>query len=100
MLTTTEADEYSGISNPVPFIGAIYHIVDKPFHYNTGKIECIDAIRASMSSIEFRGHLKATVEKYIWRYNYKGKPLQDLEKAQWYLNKLIEEVKNDKESIA
>ena len=28
--------------------------------------------------------------KYMWRYEYKGKPLEDLEKAQWYLNLLID----------
>ena len=27
--------------------------------------------------------------KYIWRYNYKN-GTEDLKKAQWYLNKLIE----------
>ncbi len=28
----------------------------------------------------------------MWRYNYKGKPKQDLEKAKWYLERLIGEV--------
>jgi hypothetical protein len=27
--------------------------------------------------------------KYLWRYQYKGKPLEDLQKAKWYLEKLI-----------
>ena len=27
--------------------------------------------------------------KYVWRYNYKG-GLEDLQKAEWYLKKLIE----------
>jgi len=31
--------------------------------------------------------------KYLWRYERKGKGKEDLKKAQWYLNKLIEEVK-------
>jgi hypothetical protein len=66
--------------------------VNKPDHYNTGAVECIDAIKASMSAEEFKGYLKGNTIKYLWRYNYKGKPKQDLQKAQWYLNKLIEEV--------
>lgn len=66
--------------------------VNKPEHYNTGAVECIDAIKASMSAEEFKGYLKGNTIKYLWRYNYKGKPKQDLQKAQWYLNKLIEEV--------
>lgn len=64
--------------------------VNHPDHYTSGGIECIDAIRASMSPDEFRGLLKGNVIKYVWRYRLKGKPVQDLEKAAWYLNKLIE----------
>ena len=70
-------------------------VVNKPKHYNQYGIECIDSIRASMSQEAFRGYLKGNVEKYLWRYNYKSKPVEDLQKAQWYLNKLIEEVSND-----
>ena len=66
--------------------------VAHPAHYNTGEIECIEAIKASMSSEEFWGYLKGNTLKYLWRYNYKGKPKQDLEKAQWYLNRLIEQM--------
>ena len=36
-------------------------------------------------------HLQGTVLKYIWRYRYKGKPQEDLKKARWYLDRLIEE---------
>jgi len=62
--------------------------VNNPAHYNNGKVECIEAIEASMSPEEFKGYLKGNALKYLWRYRYKGKPVQDLEKAQWYLEKL------------
>ena len=65
-------------------------VVNQPSHYNSGGIECIDAIQESMTSIAFKGYLKGNVQKYLWRYEMKGKPLQDLRKAQWYLNKLID----------
>ena len=65
-----------------------YDEVQKPRHYNSGKVECIEAIEASMSPEEFKGYLKGNTLKYLWRYSYKGKPVQDLEKAQWYLEKL------------
>ena len=65
-----------------------YNPVTKPYHYTQGGIECIDAIKASMSDEEFKGFLKGNVMKYIWRYENKDK-LQDLNKAMWYLNKLI-----------
>jgi hypothetical protein len=48
-----------------------------------------------MSKEEFRGYLKGNALKYQWRYGYKSKPEEDLLKAKWYLNKLINEVKTD-----
>jgi Protein of unknwon function (DUF3310) len=70
-------------------------VVNKPKHYNAGSIECIEAIKASMSPIEFRGYLKGNILKYLWRYNYKGKPIEDVDKAGWYLTRLQQEIKND-----
>ena len=61
--------------------------VNHPPHYQ-GAIECIDAIEASMSAEAFKGSLKANVIKYIWRYETKG-GVESLQKAQWYLNRLI-----------
>jgi hypothetical protein len=63
--------------------------VEKPAHYNQSGIECIQAIEASMSKDQFCGYLKGNIQKYIWRYEDKNK-IEDLKKAQWYLNKLIE----------
>ena len=63
-------------------------VVNNPDHYNTGNIECIDAIEESMSSVAFKGYLKGNCLKYLWRYDYKGKQVEDLQKAGWYLNKL------------
>lgn len=61
--------------------------VDHPTHY-AGAIECIDAIKASMTEEEYTGFLKGNVIKYMWRYRQKGTPLQDLKKAGWYLDEL------------
>jgi hypothetical protein len=61
--------------------------VNHPPHYQ-GSIECIDAIEASMSAEAFKGSLKANVIKYVWRYEAKG-GVESLQKAQWYLNRLI-----------
>jgi len=63
-------------------------MVGAPKHYNTGNIECIDAIEESMSSHAFKGYLKGNCMKYLWRYDYKGKQVEDLQKAGWYLQKL------------
>lgn len=63
-----------------------------PEHYKNGSIECIDAIQSAMSEKAFFGYLKGNVLKYMWRYEKKnGK--EDLEKARWYLNKLLDTIK-------
>ena len=62
--------------------------VSHPSHYTGGGIECIDAIKASMSKLEYEGFLKGNLIKYTWRYRDKG-GLQDLHKANWYLDRLI-----------
>ena len=64
--------------------------VENPDHYNAGAIEAIEAIKASMPTEQFFGYLKGNVMKYLWRYDYKEKPIEDLRKADWYLNRLID----------
>ena len=70
--------------------------VNAPAHYNQGRIQCIDAIEASMSAEEFQGYCKGNLLKYTWRYRNKG-GVQDLCKANWYLARLIKthETSND-----
>jgi hypothetical protein len=70
-------------------------VINRPIHYNTGNIECIEAIEESMSSAGFKGYLKGNCMKYLWRYDYKGKRGEDLRKAQWYLNKLTEKIEEE-----
>lgn len=68
-------------------------MVNHPSHYKTeGEIECIDTIRASMTSEAYRGFLKGNVQKYVFRYEKKVSPAEDLKKARWYLDRLIAEV--------
>lgn len=62
--------------------------VNAPPHYQQGTIEAIDAIRSQLTPDEFRGYLKGTIAKYIWRERHKG-GTQDLEKAAWYLERLV-----------
>lgn len=63
--------------------------VHKPEHYNYSGIECIDAIKASLGPEGFAAYCKGNVEKYVWRYKYKG-GIQDLYKATEYLKWLVE----------
>lgn len=63
--------------------------VDSPAHYNTGAVECIEAIGSTLSGEEFQGYCRGNAMKYLWRCMYKGKTKQDLEKCRWYLDKLL-----------
>ena len=64
-------------------------MVNHPPHYNQRGIECIDAIEAATDK-GFQYYLQGNIIKYLWRYRYKGKPVEDLKKAKWYLDRLIE----------
>lgn len=66
--------------------------VERPSHYVAGEIECIDAIQAATTQEEFEGFLRGNVLKYLWRCNLKSNKTEDLNKARWYLNRLIEEI--------
>ena len=78
------------IADTAENLNAEEDVVNNPSHYNKGGIECIDAIQQSMTEGAFKGYLKGNVQKYMWRYECKAKPAEDLKKARWYLNKLIE----------
>jgi hypothetical protein len=62
-----------------------------PNHYKQGKIEAIDAIQSSMTPEQFKGYLKGNIFKYCWRFEDKG-GIEDLKKAQWYINRLIDTI--------
>lgn len=63
-------------------------MVNHPPHYTQGDVECIDAIEASMTPEEFAGYLKGTALKYLWRFEKKWDPCQDVEKAMFYTSRL------------
>jgi hypothetical protein len=58
--------------------------VNSPSHYVTGGIETIDYIEAKSLNYNL-----GNVVKYVSRSDYKGKKLEDLKKAQWYLSREI-----------
>lgn len=60
--------------------------INHPAHYaGLNGIECIDAMRATLTPDEFRGYCKGAAFKYIWRERQKGGN-ESLAKAVWYLN--------------
>jgi DNA-binding CsgD family transcriptional regulator len=67
--------------------------VNHPAHYKVGGIETIDFIEAKKL-----GYNLGNVVKYITRSDHKGNRLQDLRKAQWYLEREIWNVENNKKT--
>jgi hypothetical protein len=59
--------------------------VNSPAHYTAGGIETIDYIEAKEL-----GYNLGNVVKYVSRADKKGKRLEDLRKAKWYLVREIE----------
>ena len=59
--------------------------IHRPAHYTQSAVEPIDAIEAWGL-----GYHLGNVVKYIARHQHKGQPLEDLQKAAWYLGRGIE----------
>lgn len=69
--------------------------INHPAHYTQGGIECIDAIEAAVTGLQgIEAVCTGNAIKYLWRWKQKN-GAEDLRKAIWYINKLIEE-KEDK----
>lgn len=72
--------------------------INHPNHYNINKdgekaIETFSYIRSWKMD-----YPESNIIKYVTRHPYKGKSLQDLKKARWYLDQLIKEVENENSS--
>ena len=72
--------EYEGLKKL-----AAREAINHPPHYNNGNIEVIDAIEDW--GLDFN---TGNVVKYIARHQHKTDPLEDLKKARWYLDRIIE----------
>lgn len=90
-----DAAEADGEADLNECIGQDFDVINHPSHYTKGRIECIDAIdSATVGKTGIEAVAVANVIKYLWRYEEKG-GLESVRKAQWYLNRLIEELSTD-----
>jgi hypothetical protein len=81
-MTAAEVEEIvADVSQAIAQHDAVNH----PAHYTAGGIETIDFIEA-----KGLGYHLGNVVKYITRADHKGDRLENLKKAQWYLNREIE----------
>lgn len=74
--------------------------VNRPAHYTSGGIECIDAMQAAFGVEVVKGFCLCNAFKYLWRHRNKN-GVEDLKKClkkcRWYLNRLIAEMEADKD---
>ena len=63
--------------------------INHPEHYTDGKYECIDVMKEVLGFETVEDFCICNAFKYIWRHKKKNE-LEDLKKANWYLNKIIE----------
>ena len=70
--------------------------VNHPPHYTSGGIETIDYLRAKLGPLPFLGYCIGNVLKYVSRYQFKN-GLEDLKKAQVYLQWAIETMEDKTE---
>lgn len=66
--------------------------VNNPSHYTAGGIETLDYIKAKVS--DYPSYAVGNILKYVSRYEHKN-GIEDLKKAQFYLNDLIEWMESD-----
>jgi len=77
-------------------VKAVKDNVNHPSHYTQGAIECIDAIKeATKGLFGIEAVCTANIIKYVWRWKFKN-GVEDLRKADWYLQRLIKEATSNK----
>ena len=70
--------------------------VNHPSHYTFGKIEVMDYIEDKLSDVECEGYFVGNIIKYVSKKKKKN-GIEDLKKAQWYLNRLISNMEGKNE---
>jgi hypothetical protein len=80
------------LTSPSDFQQGRYRPADpiNPAHYRQGGVECIDAIASALGADGYSAYLRGQVLKYLWRGPHKGSAHQDYQKAEWYLQRLIQ----------
>ncbi len=71
--------------------------VNHPAHYNQGKFECIDVMVEIFGVKNVKTFCLINAFKYLWRCNAKNGD-EDVEKAQWYLDKYLDLAAEQKEA--
>lgn len=85
--------EVNKVTKVLDTVGVSYtvDVVNHPPHYKVGGIEVIDFIESKGLTYNL-----GNVVKYVSRADHKGNKLEDLKKAQWYLNREVANLEKSK----
>lgn len=65
-------------------------MVNSPKHYTEGGIETWEFVLAKLGPMGTVWYCMGNAIKYLSRAPYKGKFIEDVKKARWYLDRMIE----------
>ena len=65
-------------------------MVNHPGHYNQGGIECFDVIEKFFGRDALEHFCIGNALKYLMRCQHKGNYIEDLRKARFYIDKILE----------
>ena len=85
--------EFEEEINVDSFLDECFDPVTKPLHYNTGGVECIDYIKQVLGTEGFIEYCHGNMIKYQHRHRYKNNPVEDMDKADWYMQKMRKAMK-------
>lgn len=92
-------DAYNYIANDIACTNEIDNDpVNHPKHYQASNgLEAIDCIEAFVEDLPgYIGYLIGNAMKYLCRFDKKGKPVEDLHKAKWYIERAIKNIESRK----
>lgn len=64
-------------------------MVNHPSHYTNSKVECIDVMLDIYGKEQVQSFCLCNAFKYLFRCEHKDNKIEDIKKANWYLNKYI-----------
>jgi hypothetical protein len=78
-------------------VGIMSEMVEHPKHYGGDTpYECIKVLKAWLTEEQYKGFLRGNALKYLCRVGKKDETVQELKKAKFYLDKLIESESQEK----
>ena len=86
---TMEGVYYDAVGNLIGIEESSPDVINHPSHYESGNFECIEVMEETQGTEAVKDFCLCNAFKYLYRHRNKN-GLEDVKKANWYLNKYIE----------